>query len=62
MLKKNTYKTSTPKHTHNPLFLLKITFKSNNSHKNYHTNIMRINIFTAINKHKAKYMITARIP
>ena len=27
---------------------------TNNSHKNHHTNIMRINIFVAINKHKAK--------
>ena len=35
---------------------------TNNSHRNHHTNIMGINIFTAINKHKAKYMITARIP
>ena len=35
---------------------------TNNSHRNHHTNIMRINIFTVINKHKAKYMITARIP
>ena len=27
---------------------------TNNSHKNHHTNIMRINIFTVVNKHKAK--------
>ena len=27
---------------------------TNNSHKNHHTNIMRINIFVAINKYKAK--------
>ena len=32
MLQKHTYK-KRPKHTHNPLFLLKITFKSNNSYK-----------------------------
>ena len=35
MLKKHTYKKH-PKHTHNPLFLLKITFKSkiNNHYEN----------------------------
>ena len=32
MLKKHTYKKH-PKHTHNPLFLLKIIFKNNNSYK-----------------------------
>ena len=46
-----------------PLFILKIIFKSINSHKNHRTNpltniiITRINIFVAINqtnKHKAK--------
>ena len=32
ILKKYTYKKH-PKHTHNPFFLPKITFKSNNSYK-----------------------------
>ena len=32
MFKKHTYKKH-PRHTHNPLFLLKITFKSNTSNK-----------------------------
>ena len=40
MLKKHIYKTRTflptPKDTHNPLFILKTTFKSNNSYKNHH--------------------------
>ena len=39
-VKKHVYKTRTfsanPKH--NPLFILKITFKSNNSHEKHHTN------------------------
>ena len=48
-----------PKHTHKPLFLLKITFKSNNSHKkSSNTN----NSQSLTNKHKVKYITNACIP
>ena len=50
MLKKHIYKTCTflptPKHTHNPLFIIKITFKSNNSHKNHPILTICIKIIT----------------
>ena len=60
VLKKHTRKTLTPEHAHNPLFFLKIAFKSNNAHKKLsHTNNMHTNNShkKSSHKHENKYFL-----